>query len=141
MDQQHCIDTIENLDIAPERSSPQLDNLTTVEHTSLRTLAGRLNWSVQGSRPDLSFEMVELSTKFKFGVVNDLLRAIKAIKKLQHEAFKIFFPSLGDYKFCKIIMFLDASHANFNDSCCELAWKINKLKRVVQSTIAAEALN
>ena len=94
LDQQHYIDTVENLDIARERSSPQLDNLTPVEHTSLRTLVGRLNWAVQDSSPELSFEMVELSTKFKSGVVNNLLRATKAIKKLQREAFKIFFPSL-----------------------------------------------
>ena len=73
--------------------------------------------------------------------------ATKAIKKLQREASKIFFPSLGE--FWKIIMFSDASHANLNDgvrsmgahivflsgianSCCALAWQANKLKWVVQ---------
>ena len=41
LDQQH-IDTIENLVIAPDRTSQKLDNLTPAEHTSLRTLVGRL---------------------------------------------------------------------------------------------------
>ena len=44
---------------------------------------GRLNWSVQGSRPDLSFDMMELSTKLKYGLVGDLMKAIKCIERIE----------------------------------------------------------
>ena len=38
----------------------------------LRGLVGRMNWTVQETRLDLAFEMVEQSTKVKRGVVCDL---------------------------------------------------------------------
>ena len=57
-----------------------------------------------------------------------------------------------------VIVFSDAAHANLNDgvgsagahivflvgdnnACCPLAWHMGKIKRVVRSTIAAEALS
>ena len=99
--------------------------------------------------------MVDLSTRFKTGMVNDLLRAKKAIRKLKQEQSKIFIPSLGDPQFWQIIMFSDANlsdgvssmgaHIVFlvgtGNSCCPLPWTANKIKRVVRSTIAAEALS
>ena len=101
--------------------------------------------------------MIELSTKLKKAVVNDLLRAVKAIKKLKSESAKVFFPALQTDTW-KIVVFTDAAHANLCDgvssmathvvllcdkhrNCCLLSWQANKIKRVVRSTIAAEALS
>ena len=71
---------------------------------------------------------------------------------------KIFIPSLGDPPSWKLVVYSDASHANLSDGvssmgahivflvgtgnrCCPLSWTANKIKRVVRSTIAAEALS
>ena len=142
------------------RASQKHGELNQTEQSLLRSQVGRINWAVQGSRPDLGFEMIELSTKLKKGNVSDLQRANKAIKRLKDEqnSNQIVFPCLGDLEQCKIMVFSDASHANLSDgvssvgahvvllvgsdrNCCPLAWQANKIKRVVRSTIAAEALS
>ena len=53
------------------------------DRTAFRQLVGQLNWEVQGSRPDMAFEMIRLSTTSKEGTVGDLLRATKAINMLK----------------------------------------------------------
>ena len=158
IDQSDYIEEVENERLSPHRASQKTDMLSSQELSSLRSLVGRLNWVVQGTRPDLAFEMVELSTKFKSGTVTDMLRAIKAIRKLKEERGFVVFPNMGDSKKWKMVIFSDAAHANLNDGvssmgahlvllvgedgkCCTLTWHAGKIKRVVRSTIAAEALS
>ena len=119
-------------------------------------MLGGLNWVVRATRPDLSFNMVELSTKFNKGNVGDLIKARKVMKSLLHVDNKIVFPKL-DEKSLKVIVYTDASFGNLNDGvdsmganivfladkgdkCFPLDWTANKVKRVVKSTIAAETL-
>jgi len=68
------------------------------------------------------------------------------------------FLARGHIQHRRSVVFSDAAHANLNDGvsstgahiaklvgsdkkCCPLAWQANKIKRVVKSTIAAEALS
>ena len=99
-----------------------------------------------------------MSTRLKNATINDLLRTLKGIKKLKAASSVISFPYLGQPSSWKIILFSDASHGNLcngngsmgghiiflvglNRKCCVLSWQANKIKRVVRSTIAAEALS
>ena len=50
------------------------------EHTEFRSAVGTLNRAVKGTHMDKSFELVELSTKFKRGTVSDLIRVCKTLK-------------------------------------------------------------
>ena len=132
--------------------------LTRDEYTTLRSVVGKINWVAQGSRPDLAFDMIELSTKLKKAYVSDLTKGIKSIKKLKYEESNILFAALNKSDKWRIIVFTDASHANLSDgtgsmgahvvfmvdehgNCCTLTWQAGKIKRVVRSTIAAEALS
>ena len=98
-----------------------------------------MNWAVQGTRLDLAFEMIELSTKFRRGAVGDFLLATKGVKKLKQGESKAMFPNLGETSEWKLIVFTDAVHANLCDSissmgahlvlltcvdrrCCPLSW-------------------
>ena len=124
----------------------------------MRSLAGKLNWAVQGSRPDLVFPLVHISMKFKKAKIVDLLMVIKVIRHLKDGRSQVFFPNLGASNNWNILVFTDAAHANLDDGvssmrayivflvgqnrmCCPLSWNGNKIKRVVRSTIAAEALS
>ena len=78
--------------------SQKMDNLNTKEQTLLRQLVGRLNWVVQSTRPDMAFDMTDLSTKLKHGTINDLLRPMKIIQILRKTDSCIQFPGL-DRKF------------------------------------------
>ena len=59
-------------------------DLSPEEGTQLRSIVGRINWAVHGSRPELAFDLTDLSTKFKNGKVADLVKAAKWIKKLKY---------------------------------------------------------
>ena len=129
------------------------------KQTTYRHLVGQLIWAVQGSRPDMAFEMIALSTKLKEGTIGDISRAIKVVNQLKDVVSVIMFPRLKkDFLGCKILVLSDASLGNINNGtgstgahiiwlidgtgkCCPLAWQANKIKRLVSSSIAAEALS
>ena len=90
------------------------NDLIPEEQTILRQMVGRLNWAVQGSRPDLAFEMIQLSTKLKKGIVSDFIQAVKCTRKLKSGVSQVRFANLGSYETWKLIVFSDASHANLN---------------------------
>ena len=56
--------------------------LNDVERKQYRRVVGQINWAARQTRPYLIFEVMELSMKFNSSLVQDLLRANKAIKKL-----------------------------------------------------------
>ena len=158
LDQSRYVENIENKAIDPKRALDKHDLLTLEEQTVYRQLMGQINWVLQGSRPDLAFELIDLSTKLKQGNISDLSRAIKAVNRLKDVNSMILFPTLStDVNDWKVVVFTDASLCNINDGtgstgghivwlvdcrgkCCPHSWHANKIKRVVQSTIAAETL-
>ena len=79
--------------IHPHRTTQK--HIVPKEQTRLRQLVGRLNWMVQGSRPDMAFETIDLSIKLKNGVVEDLLRAMKVVRGMKQMEAKIYFPPLS----------------------------------------------
>ena len=51
------------------------------EMTLLPWLMGKINWAASQTRQDLSYSVLELSTKFKSGKLHDLKKANKAINR------------------------------------------------------------
>ena len=158
IDQSAYVEDIENINLSSQRILSKKEKLTHEEHTQLRELVGRLNWAVQGTRPDMTFDLIDLSTKFASGVVEDLQRATKCIKKLKEQKSLVYLPCLNDMKTWRLVVYTDAALANLHDGvssmgarllflvddkqkCCLLSWHAGKVKRVVRSTIAAEALS
>ena len=112
LDQNDYITNLITETVSASRSSQKTDSLTPEEYTQFRSLVGRLNWAVQGTRPDLAFELIDMSTRLKNATINNLLRALKGIKKLKAASSVISSPYLGQPSSWKIILFSDASHAN-----------------------------
>ena len=159
MNQEAYLDNIEIPSVSKQRAlMPRTESLTSAEYTIFRGIVGKLNWISHGTRPDLAFDTVTLSMKFKAADLGDLLQAIKCIKKSTMEPTTVSFPSLATPDSWRIIVFSDASHANLVDgvsnmgahvvflvdkdrNMCPLGWSGNKIKRVVRSTLAAETLS
>jgi hypothetical protein len=93
LDHSLYMEKLDHPHIEPQRASQKQEQLNAEEQKLYRKLVGQLNWAVQGSRPDLAFELVYLSTKLKRGSVADLLRAIKNIGKLKDIRPVQLFPS------------------------------------------------
>ena len=63
--QSHYVKSMDEITVTPERSSQKNDKLSQAEESTYRSLVEQINWAVQGTCLDLTFERVDLSTKFK----------------------------------------------------------------------------
>ena len=157
LSQSDYVQKLNSVVVPIERKAVKTSPLTKVETRQFRAIVGQINWAAQQTRPDLLFEVLELSMKFKCPVIDDLLRANKALKKMQSSDVAIIFPKLSYKQELKLFAMSDSSFANLTDGvssgaghvifivgnnskCALLAWKSNKIRRVVRSTMAAEAL-
>jgi hypothetical protein len=157
VDQSSYLDSIDVGTMDAERELQKDEALSKEELTEFRSLVGCLNWVVQGTRPDLAFNLIELSTKFKNATVRDLVAVKKLVLKAKSSKTDVVFPDLGSVSKWRVVAYCDASFANLSDgvgSCmgyivflagcqnkvCPIAWKSGKISRVVNSTEAAEAL-
>ena len=146
----------EKLEPAKLNGGLKTRSLDREETKLLRRLTGKINWAATQTRPDLSFTVVDLSTKFKQPVLEDLKKANKGIVRLKSNPSKLLFPKLTGKLVIEI--YNDAGFRNLpdqissgrghviflkgeNERYSPLAWNSNKIKRVVSSTIAAEALS
>ena len=153
---------IENMEIPSLDRDVFRDNqrpLNDGERTLLRKMTGMLNWVVRATRPDLSFYLIELSTKFTSGTVADLKQARKLLCDVKNNPAQIIFPKLGKLSDLSLEIFTDAAHRNLNEGegstgayvilisnrsnhkASPLDWQTKKIKRVVHSSLAAEALS
>ena len=127
------------------------------EKENFRSLVGQLGWLCTNSRPDLSYDVLELSCKVNTPKVEDLLEANKCLRKACTFESSMYFPCLGDATKFKLVVYSDASHANLpdgfssaggfviflvgeNGNSCPLYWEAKKIRRVVKSTLASETL-
>ena len=129
------------------------------ELTLLRQLTGMVNWAQRSTRPDLSFETIELSTKFKGGKVEDLIHAKNVAARLKKFDVTVTTSDVGDFNDCQVWIFTDAAFRNLNNNtdscggylllivntktgkCAPIEWRSGKIKRKVHSTLAAETLS
>ena len=131
--------------------------LTPEELKGYRKIVGCLNWVATVSRPDLCFDVVILSTHFKDAKVENLIAANKAVRKLQVYDMVVLYPRLVVDDHLRILLYTDSAYKNLSDGmnscggyiiflvdsnnrCCPIQWKSNKVRRIVTSTLAAEAL-
>ena len=159
LDQTAYVDGIEIPKLDAKRLMQTDQEMTSEELTLLRKMTGQLNWTVRATRPDLSFNMIALSTKFKGGLISDLKEAKKTIANLKQNKAMVRIAAIRELKRAEILLFTDASYGNINDGkdstgsyvifliepisgkCAPLDWRANKTKRKANSTLAAEALS
>lgn len=153
-------DYVEKMKIrSPLAKKKKTDPLTEEELSMFRSNVGALQWVSRGTRPDLGFEAIDLSTRFSKATFDDLQRSVKALKKLklEKERCKFTVPRLGNLEKWNLEVSTDASWGNHQDGVCSmsghvvllvgesnksvpLSWESGKIQRVVNSTLAAEML-
>ena len=140
--------------IAFDREKFGQSQLNNRELSEFRSIAGCLNWAASTTRPELLFDVLDLSTRVTSADISSLNDAYKSLIKLQRNQYALLFPDLGMREW-KMVVFSDGSHAKLMDGfssafghiillvgvekCCPLAWKASKIQQVVKSTLAAEA--
>ena len=156
VDQSQYVDSIEEETWQDIKSKSKETMLNEKQQSEYRSMVGSINWCARGTRPDVAYEQIELPTKLKAATVGDYKQAMKCVRKLKENESKIFYPSLAPMSDMSFFVYTDASFANMSDRVssamgyvvfaankdrvCTLEWKSGKIKRVVRSTMAAEAL-
>ena len=150
---------VEKIVINVAQKKLKSEPLSEEELSKLRSNVGALQWIARGTRPDIGFESVDLSTKFNRATYDDLHRSVKTLKHIKGDKEKCFFivPRLGEFNQWRIEVSSDASWANHSDGINSMSghvvllvgegnvsvpinWESGKVQRVVNSTLAAEML-
>ena len=156
LDQVEYISTLQEIVVDPKRKMLKEAPLLEKEKESLRTLIGQIGWVSGQTRPDLAYDLCDLSRHVKNATVKDLFHANKVVAKAKMDNVQLHFPSFESAKNLKIVTFNDASFGNLedggsqggfvsftvdvNNKCCPVMWQSHKLRRIAKSTMAAETL-
>ena len=130
------------------------EGLNAEEMKIYRGIIGRLNWVVQHSRPDLAFEVSEGGMAFQEAKGSDMVKLLKAAKKMKKETYKLRIQKLKGKVFWDV--YSDASYGNVGEdksqigyiislrdgygNRCPIFWKSVRAKRVARTVVEAEAL-
>ncbi len=148
LDQYAYIEEIEQISGVPSESD---------RCQNYQEVVGQLHWISTQSRPDLSFDVLDLSTVTQDCMSKQRSKINKVVRKAKNNEYRMVFPSLHSPQDMEIILFTDASYANLSDRvssaggyvvflrgknghCAPIAWSSKKIKRVVKSSLAAECL-
>ena len=77
--QNEYISEMKEIPIAKTRQAQRFSPLNATEIDELKSLVGQLNWTATQTRPDLSYEVLNLSIMKNHPQVDHLLRANKAL--------------------------------------------------------------
>ena len=129
------------------------DKLTEKEITSLRGALGKINWVARMSRPEISYQVCEISTRVKNSTIADKFTINKVIKFIKSTRSHITIPAMN-LESPQLLLYSVASFNNLPDggsqggytvflcdkfsSSVPIAWNSTRLKRVNRSTFAAE---
>ena len=125
------------------------------ELRNLRSIIGQIHWLSSQTRPDLSFDALELSIERNNASVATLKRANKVIKKVKEGESRMSIQAIG--QILSLDVYADASFCNLPDGKSSTSgsvillrgskgsrvidWNSTKIKRKVSSTLEAESLS
>ena len=151
--QDSYIDSMEEVEIQKKTDKSRV--LNEDEQALFRKICGQLNWISTQSRPDIAFDVCQLSTRLNTATVQDILQANKVLRKVKQNRFSLKYVALKQP--WKLVVYCDASYANLKDGSSQggmiiflvdgegraspIAWISKKLRRVCRSTIAAETMS
>lgn len=151
MHQDEYVNELQHLKINLTNGDTQL---TTEELRLLREVSGQLLWISSQTRPDLSYDTLELNVSRNNASTRTIKRCAKVVQKAKQRTSQIKFRP--DCEGQSLQVFADAGFCNLPDGMsstagfviflvgendrCILDWGSSKIKRKVSSTLEAEIL-
>ena len=155
MSQHDYVSTLREIPLDSKRKSSRSSFLTTNELEEFRVAVGQLIWLANQTRPDVAFEICELSTHCHNATVEDAIQANKVITKVKSQQVNLLFEKLNLSELV-VECYCDASFGNLAGGGSQgsyviflsdttgkrnvCSWQSRKVRRVVKSTLAAETL-
>ena len=156
IDQLEYASSVKPIVISCKRAAEKGSEINEKEKTEFRSLLGQLNWIGTQTRPDILFDVGDLTGSAKTATINEVLRLNKVVSRLAGHQVRLKYPRMEDINGCHLQVFSDASFGNLTDGGsqvglivflvssegirCPLYWQSRKARRVVKSTLAAETL-
>ena len=153
--QSNYIDSIEPLKLDGQKDKNYLLNETEIH--SLRALIGQLNWLVTQTRPNILFKCCDLLGKIKSSIINNAKKANKLVNKMRSKEIVVTLKKEDSSADTNLLVFCDALFTNmvgggsqeryiifwsdaFGNNMNPIAWESHRIKIIVNSTLAAEAM-
>ena len=153
VDQNEYIQSLKPIEL--EKAVDKKMKLPKKKFTEYRALTGQLSWAAENTRPDLAFDVRELSVRNKEACYNDVKKANKILKKAQTEQVAVKYSKLGKWKDIRVGVYTDSSYRNdenkvksvggrfvslFNKDgvLSPLLWKSKTIQQVCKSVKTAE---
>ena len=157
IDQDHFVESIQAPSLNGISSFRKSDLLNESMQTQFRALVSKLNILSLSARPDISYEVKILTTKYGKATKFDIMQAVKLLQKVKRISTKVTIPSLGEIKDWMLVAYSDAAtkkidhafsvagHVIFlvnkrTHAASPITWSSKKIERVVSSSLAAETL-
>ena len=158
-DMEQCKHELEQVEVSKAEKTKPERILNSKEHTQFRESVGSLGWLVDHCCPQLTIQFAELRRKQSSPTVQDLLQLNKVIRTVKSIESKIKIRSIP-VEHLRFMGVHDAAHANLESGASQqghlilavhasitncrvpvfvLSWQSKKIKRVVRSSLAAEA--
>ena len=109
--QDSYIDSSEEIKIENKTDKSRI--LNAGEQSLFRTICGQLNWISTQSRPDISFDVCQLSTKLNSATVQDVLTANKVLRKVKQTRLALKYGKIVQP--LKLVAYCDASFGNLKN--------------------------
>ena len=93
VDQCEYAATICKIPVTGRKAAMKASDLCDEEKTEYRSFAVQLNWIGTQARPDILFNVCELSVNFHTATVDHLLRMNKVVDRIHNHQVRINFPS------------------------------------------------
>ena len=153
VDQEQYISSLEKININGE--NPPDMPLNDDQLKKFRCLIGQLMWVANQTRPDILFDLCQLSSSCKNATQKDISIINKIVSKVTQQTLKLHYRKL-DLNSLKLICYNDAAFGNLisggsqggyiiflsdsQNNALPIMWQSRKLKRIVKSAMAAETL-
>ena len=109
--------------LSRSRAAQKHESLDKEEHEELHSLIEQLNWVASQSRPDIAYDVCELSTSLEHATVKNILDANKVAKKLKSDSLVLKFQSINEEN-VKISAYSDSSFGNLPDRSSQGSYTI-----------------
>ena len=148
--------SLQPMKLSRARINNKLSELTNSEKSEFRSVIGQLNWVATQTRPDIAFDVCELSGRVKNAKIADIMKLNKVVARVTTDCVKIKVPKFDMLENCYLDCYCDSSYANLpgggsqggliiflkdsSNNRYPIYWQSRKIRRVVKSTLAAETL-
>ena len=127
INQDQFVNNMEAPDVKDISSMKKKTLLSDEYQTKYRSLVSKINMLSVTARPDISFEVKVLTTKYGKATKLDIMTAIKLLHKVKRLSTKITIPNMGDLQDWGLIAYSDAATKKIEGAFCHSCWIMSRL--------------